>query len=460
MPRSPKTSPPSHRRGPPPSSTATTAATAALLNNTTSALSPTLNPRSRPPRSSSLAASSRNTTLQLPPLASPSRSPPPSPSASENHHPMPPNPSRPLAKEQQPDLNFQPNRTHLNPQECLAYNSMDKITALETSNKQIQDENKTLQEDNTQLKDEINRLDAQNIRLRDSLRKNTVDWNQEIAELKDQIRGLKEFVSKSGGTGGVGRPTTSDEVFGEGMGKLGNGLQNWVLVYWRRSKIDLSHAHEATLSELDRLVPTYRELVSTAKIHLLQSLVSRLLAESIFGTYFVGLSGEEADKLAETEKLLGTYATSPEMMNQWRSLTLAILEKDASGKLQRETSNVVEILVAKINGLLDEITSSKSSDARDQGLRSLISSAIDLSRLLAVQKAVFVVHMPEVLPHQQIMFDAETMEDIGGEDEEGLFEREICCVTFPGIIKRGDESGGHLQYRNVISKARVLCCAE
>lgn len=148
------------------------------------------------------------------------------------------------------------------------------------------------------------------------------------------------------------------------------------------------------------------------------------------------------------------------MMSQWRSLTLAILQKDASGKLQRETSTIVDALVAKVNRLLDEITSSKSNDARDQGLRSLIASAVDLSRLLAVQKAVFAVHMPQVLPHQQIMFDAETMEDIGGEDEEGLFEREISCVTFPGIIKRGDEIGGHLQFRNVISKARVLCCPE
>lgn len=54
------------------------------------------------------------------------------------------------------------------------------------------------------------------------------------------------------------------------------------------------------------------------------------------------------------------------------------------------------------------------------------------------------------------------MEDIGGEelDEDGLAEREICCVTFPGIIKTGDENGGQLHYRNVIAKARVLCSPE
>ncbi|KAK0674510.1 hypothetical protein QBC41DRAFT_297598 [Cercophora samala] len=443
MPRSPKIlSPPSNRRNPPPSSTATTAATTALFNNTNRAPlspTPTTTPRPRPPRSSSLAPPSRNNT-----------------NLSRN-----PSPARPKENEPNPTPNMQ---------DLLPPSPKDDPTsAPETTNDHLNDEisslqadNRLLQQENDQLKDSINSLDARNTKLRDSLRHSNQAKDEEIAQLKDQIRGLKEFVSKSGsGTGinGAGQ-TTSDEVFGEGMGKLGNGLQNWVLVYWRRSKIDLSHASEATLSELDRLVPTYRDLVSTAKIHLLQSLVSRLLTESIFNTYFVGLPPSEADQLASTEKSLGTYATSPEMMNQWRSLTLAILQKDASGKLQRETSLIVDALVAKVNRLLDEITSSKSNDARDQGLRSLIAGAVDLSRLLAVQKAVFAVHMPPVLPHQQIMFDAETMEDIGGEDEESLLEREISCVTFPGIIKRGDESGGHLQYRNVISKARVLCCPE
>jgi len=102
----------------------------------------------------------------------------------------------------------------------------------------------------------------------------------------------------------------------------------------------------------------------------------------------------------------------------------------------------------------------KSTNPRNQGLRAIIASAVELSRLLVVQKAIFKVAMPEILPHQRTIFDPATMEDMGGEDEEALDEREISCVAFPGIIKRGDESGGHLQYRNVIAKARVLCSTE
>jgi hypothetical protein len=137
-----------------------------------------------------------------------------------------------------------------------------------------------------------------------------------------------------------------------------------------------------------------------------------------------------------------------------------MLKKDASEKLQTQTSAVVDTVVSKTNALLDAITNTKATDARDQGLQALVASAIELSRLLAVQKAVFRIEMPEILPHQRTMFNADTMEDVGGEDEDGLADREICCVTFPGVIKRGDESGGHLQYRNVICKAKVLCSPE
>ena len=101
-----------------------------------------------------------------------------------------------------------------------------------------------------------------------------------------------------------------------------------------------------------------------------------------------------------------------------------------------------------------------SSEARDSALRVLVNNSIELARLLVVQKAVLRVHMPEILPHQRILFEAATMEDIGGEDEEALADREICCVVFPGVIKHGDENGGQMQFMNVLSKAKVLCSPE
>jgi activating signal cointegrator complex subunit 1 len=153
-------------------------------------------------------------------------------------------------------------------------------------------------------------------------------------------------------------------------------------------------------------------------------------------------------------------AGSAEAVNQWRSATLTLLRREASQKMQAETAAVTEHVMGRINRVLNAVTDAKGTEVRDQALRALVATAVDLARMLVVQKAVFSVAMPEILPYQKVMFDPSTMEDIGGEDEDSLSQRDICCVTFPGIIKRGDENGGHLQYQNVIAKARVLCSPE
>jgi activating signal cointegrator complex subunit 1 len=147
-------------------------------------------------------------------------------------------------------------------------------------------------------------------------------------------------------------------------------------------------------------------------------------------------------------------------MNQWRSTTLALLRKEAAQKLQRETAAVVEAVIAQVNGILSAISDAQSSEPRDQSLRVLITSSIDLSRLLRVQKAIFTVIMPSIEDHQRTMFDTESMDDIGGEDEDTLHEREIRCVTFPGIVKSGDENGESSHLRNVVAKIRVLCAPD
>ncbi|KAL6915758.1 hypothetical protein ACHAPO_005220 [Fusarium lateritium] len=288
------------------------------------------------------------------------------------------------------------------------------------------------------------------------LRRELKERDDEIRGLRGQVRGLKEWVSNSTRTDGQ----ECDEVFGDGMARLGNGLQNWVIVNFRKAKINLDNLDEATLAEISELVPMYEDLASSHKVYLLQSIVSRILVEMVFDAYFVGLTEEQTQQFRQVEKLLSSYAAnSDEAINQWRSSTLSLLRRDSSS-LKESTSSVTEVILKRITRLLDALCSTSPSEARDSGLRVLVNNSIELARLVAVQKAVLRVNMPIVLPHQRIMFESGTMEDLGGEDEESLTGREICCVAFPGVIKHGDEHGGHLQYRNVILKARVLCSAE
>jgi hypothetical protein len=165
------------------------------------------------------------------------------------------------------------------------------------------------------------------------LRKVTAAWERardlvdrkedEVAELRAQVRGLKEWVSVS--TRADGEAQTSDEVFGEGMSRLGNGLQNWVLVNFRRARVgecgfllpqkkgvraltaaDFSGADEAAVTELARLVPMYEELASASRIQLLQSAVARLLVELVFDAYFVGLPGDVAGQIRQLEAFLSS----------------------------------------------------------------------------------------------------------------------------------------------------------
>ncbi|CAK7272770.1 hypothetical protein SEPCBS57363_005314 [Sporothrix epigloea] len=312
------------------------------------------------------------------------------------------------------------------------------------------------------LRAEVELREAERAELRagwEEMQRATMARDEEARSLREQVRGLKEWVSTSTRTSSQ---VASDEVFADGMACLANSLQNWVIVYFRRAKLKIDDAEKTSRDALAQLVPMYEELKHSAKLHLLQSAVSRILVDLVFESYFIGLSSDQAAQLSQVESLLNIFAGTAEPINEWRAMTLAIISKDAGQRLQTETTRVVDDVVTRINEVLDSITDAQQSDARNQALRQLIASALELARLLVTQKAVFRVVMPPILPHQQVLFDTATMEDIGGEeiDDDGLSRREIACVTFPGIIKRGDETGGHLQYTNVICKARVLCASE
>ncbi|KAI2779191.1 hypothetical protein F4815DRAFT_196437 [Daldinia loculata] len=308
------------------------------------------------------------------------------------------------------------------------------------------------------LRAEVDVKEAERAELRegwDLLRREIKERDDEIRALKGHIAGLKQWVSTNTARG----HQTTDEEFGDSMTKLGNGLQNWVIVHFRRAKLDFTHADDAVIHDLAELVPMYEQLAASAKVHLLQNVVSSILVETIFEAYFVGLPEDQTRQLTQIEKYLGSIS-SIEAVNQWRATTLTILRKETTPRMQEETTLVIESVISRVNHILDAITDASATEVRDTALRALVHSSVELARLLVVQKATFKVYMPKIFPHQRILFETSTMEDIGAEDEEDLAGREICCVTFPGITKTGDENGDHPHFKNVVAKARVLCDPE
>jgi activating signal cointegrator complex subunit 1 len=174
---------------------------------------------------------------------------------------------------------------------------------------------------------ELRKAEREDLRGRiEALRREAAEREEDIQRLRGQVRGLKEFVSTS--TRADGDARTSDEVFGEAMGRLGNGLQNWVIMNFRRARLgtvqapplftrplgivsdgdaDLEKASEEVLEEIGELVPMYLEIASTAKVHLLQSMVSKILVDMVFDAYFFGLSKEQIQKFTQAEELLKSY---------------------------------------------------------------------------------------------------------------------------------------------------------
>jgi chromosome segregation ATPase len=88
------------------------------------------------------------------------------------------------------------------------------------------------------LRAEVDLREAEREELRtgyEGMRRIVRERDDEIQDLRAQVRGLKEWVSNS--TRLDGQSQTSDEVFGDGMARLGNGLQNWVIVNFRKAKL-------------------------------------------------------------------------------------------------------------------------------------------------------------------------------------------------------------------------------
>jgi activating signal cointegrator complex subunit 1 len=83
--------------------------------------------------------------------------------------------------------------------------------------------------------------------------------------------------------------------------------------------VDVGKASDETKEQLLQLVPTYESLATSSKVHLIQSLVSRLLVDRVFNEYFIGLSKEHADDLSKVEKYLTEFGEMADLSDNVES---------------------------------------------------------------------------------------------------------------------------------------------
>lgn len=93
------------------------------------------------------------------------------------------------------------------------------------------------------LRAEVDVRDAEREELKegwDVLKRELRERDDEVRRLQALNRGLKEQVSTSTR---AYHEQTSDDQFGDDMARLGNGLQNWIIVHFRKAKIGKERPH-------------------------------------------------------------------------------------------------------------------------------------------------------------------------------------------------------------------------
>jgi activating signal cointegrator complex subunit 1 len=89
------------------------------------------------------------------------------------------------------------------------------------------------------LRTELEAREAQRQELRESceiLQSELQERDKEILSLQGHLNGMKQWVS----TSTRADHQTSDEEFCDALAKLGNGLQNWVIMHFRKAKLGKS----------------------------------------------------------------------------------------------------------------------------------------------------------------------------------------------------------------------------
>ncbi|KAI6889687.1 hypothetical protein KC359_g267 [Hortaea werneckii] len=278
--------------------------------------------------------------------------------------------------------------------------------------------------------------------------------SEEIHLLQQQLADLKKTISTSTRMSS----SVTDSTFAQEMGVLHHELQNWIVLNFRRAKMDvapneLCNRLEGTgdFERVALLQQSFRVFDPSAKLAFLQCVATVSLMDVFCAELVFGLNEGESWcanllKAAESmQKTLGLVAYA-----KWRTATVEAVCQDAvfQDLLQKANEGVADSICHS----LYKLTEIDIGESGRTSLIGIIKRAASLAHLFSFQQAQYQF----LRPNPGTPFDTETMEDIA-EDGEELSSSVISCVTFPSIIKNGDECGDNNHLRNVIMKSRVLC---
>jgi hypothetical protein len=280
---------------------------------------------------------------------------------------------------------------------------------------------------------------------------------KESQERLQQLLSLKSSISSLTRTD----PQVTDGELVDSFSQLANRIREWTISNFRRSKMESNNILPETSTILRYIMPDFEELLATDRLAFFQAVTANALMQIFQEPLIVGIPsvGEIGNIRSFAGRLQYLGLTE---FGEWRLATIRLLECKETQRhpLRQGKEHILHELAGEISRLLWTLTAVIITTDAYKILDGIVSTAIELQRTLALQKARYKVlfyRNQDIRMH----FDDRTMEainDIEGIVDDGSdmnIDRTFSFCVFPGLIKFGDEWGQHPEVSNVLLKARV-----
>ncbi|KAH7090458.1 hypothetical protein FB567DRAFT_558690 [Paraphoma chrysanthemicola] len=191
------------------------------------------------------------------------------------------------------------------------------------------------------------------------------------------------------------------------------------------------------------------------------ALVSHALMQILDEPIVLGLSA--SGPLAAAKVFAESIQDTGVEYTEWRRATIRAIDHSKAAELVHEEKNkALQNIAGEITDLLGTLTSVTISPNTQSTLLGILSTAADLQRTLAQQKARYQVLFFRSIDGADPAFDKHRMDSINDldddmDDDAKVAGNEFLFCVFPCLQKFGDERGENLDVSNILLKARVCC---
>ncbi|KAH9875205.1 hypothetical protein J1614_004696 [Plenodomus biglobosus] len=288
----------------------------------------------------------------------------------------------------------------------------------------------------------------------ESLRSRLHVAEKESQERLQQLISLKKSISSLTRMGSHVTDTDLTEAFSQ----LFDRIRDWTVSNFKRSRLKLDGVPDETRNVLSAILPGSTSVASVDKLALYQAIVSHFCMRLLDEPLLVGLP--DTAPLAAF-RLCDQELRSSGSHREWQRATIRAIEQSNVGDMLRQgRDNLVHQIAREIEDVLCTVTSVDLKLGAKSALLSILITAADVQRMIALQKSHYQVLFFRRRDSECLLFDYRKMEVVNNFDDDledsHHFRKGVVlfCVS-PCLEKIGNEEGENLENRNVLFKAKV-----